>query len=303
MYAVYTAETGTWSDPKPVDENETGDYQPALFGNADGIYLAYQEANQTFGADSELTVDAYAASLGETCAVFDAEQQSFGAVTTMTVPENSCNSIPTVFEDGGLVYAAWVSNAKGNYFGTEGANTIFYSICTEGTWSEPAALASDLTAVTGLQIGKLESGVSVACITDGDRDLTTADDRTMTLIAADGTQQQVVTGCVSAPVFAQPVWSDSPLLLWYDTYNLSCTADGKEIAQLFAQGISGLTDAYTLLPDGVVYTSAGKDGSDLFLIRYDAAQQAWGAPIQLTDTEGYINGAGPADCGDQLLLT
>lgn len=303
MYAVYTAETGTWSDPKPVDENETGDYQPALFGNGDGIYLAYQEANQTFGADSELTVDAYAASLGVTCAVFDAEQQSFGAVTTMTVPENSCNSIPTVFEDGGLVYAAWVSNAKGNYFGTEGANTIFYSICTEGTWSEPAALASDLTAVTGLQIGKLESGVSVACITDGDRDLTTADDRTMTLIAADGTQQQVVTGCVSAPVFAQPVWSDSPLLLWYDTYNLSCTADGKEIAQLFAQGISGLTDAYTLLPDGVVYTSAGKDGSDLFLIRYDAAQQAWGAPIQLTDTEGYINGAGAAVCGDQLLLT
>ena len=111
--------------------------------------------------------------------------------------------------------------------------------------------------MTGLQIGKLESGVSVACITDGDRDLTTADDRTMTLIAADGTQQQVVTGCVSAPVFAQPVWSDSPLLLWYDTYNLSCTADGKEIAQLFAQGISGLTDAYTLLPDGRIVCSNG----------------------------------------------
>ena len=303
MYAVYSTETGTWSDPKPVDENETGDYQPALFGNADGIYLTYQEANRVFGTDDALTVEDYAASLGVTCAVFDAQQQSFSSVTTMTVPENSCNSIPTVFEEGGLVYAAWVSNDKGNYFGTEGTNTILYSICTEGTWSEPAALASDLTAVTGLEIGTLESGVSIACITDQDNDLTTADDRVLTLIAGDGTQQQVVTGCVSAPAFAEPAWSESPLLIWYDTYNLSCTADGKETAQLFAEGISGLTDAYTLLPDGVVYTSAGNEGSDLYLIRYDTAQQAWGAPVQLTDTEGYINGAGVVVCGYQLLLT
>ena len=39
------------------------------------------------------------------------------------------------------------------------------------------------------------------------------------------------------------------------------------------------------------------------MIRYDAALQAWGTPVQLTDTESYICGAGVAACGDQLLMT
>lgn len=303
MYAIYSPETGTWSNPQPVDANETGDYQPCLSGNADGIYLTYQEANQVFGADSELTVANYAASLGVTCAVFNAQEQCFDGITAMTVPENSCNSIPAVFAEGGLIYAVWVSNAEGDYFGCTGENTILYSVCNEGTWSEPAALAFDLTAVTALQIGKLASGVSVACITDGDDDLTTSEDRTLTLIAADGTQQQVVTGCVSAPCFAQPAWSEEPLLIWYDHYNLSCTADGKETAQLFAHGISGFTDAYTVLEDAIVYTGAVQSGSALYMIRYDAALQAWGTPVRLTDTESYICGAGVAACGDQLLMT
>lgn len=138
MYSVKS--DGVWSKPVEVWDNGQTDYFADVKVVGDTLYLTWQKSSDhVVGSDAEKQMeDAIAKS--EICvATFDEATATFTGQQYVT-KNDYVDMLPQIVCESNVPAIAWVSNTKNSIDGIKEANTIVYSVCKNGTWSEGKTL-------------------------------------------------------------------------------------------------------------------------------------------------------------------
>ncbi|MGN1422062.1 MAG: hypothetical protein ACI4XA_01675, partial [Oscillospiraceae bacterium] len=287
MYSVYNSEDGSWSEPAPVDGNNTNDWTHTMKVVNGDIWLLYQDSDTVFGDDTD--TDALADSLTVTAMKFDPETGAFTEPVCIS-GTNGYNSLPALGTANSAPAAAWVNNEATDFFGLNSTNSVRFSTYSDGTWSEGVEIASGLNCVTDLAIGELDGKLCVAYITDGDNDLTTFDDRNLYLYS-DGNTALLCEGTVSALYMGELPGAGNALCLTENGALYYITSADGEKTKLLDTAVSG---DYTVTDDAILFCG---DQSRIFAVKYDNG--AWDQPVEVYSAEGTVT-AFAAD-NDRLL--
>lgn len=280
VYSV--CEDGSWSEPQPVDPNNTTcDDSPALSNADDGtLYLTYQSSASQLADES--TLSDYVAVQSVVTARFDTNTKKFTGFTTVS-RSGSYNHMPTITTEGGKQTAVWVRNDDtSDYFGQNQTNALVWSTYENGSWSEPAVIASDLNAVRDISVGQLGGTTSVAIVIDDDNDLSTESDGTLMLYSVQGGQGRTVDqGKIGKITFAKIPGNDAVSLVWNNGSSLCSYQNGTTTIILEQYGLQD----YRILSDRIVFNTGSGSGSNLFACVYDGD---WNEAVQIVDQNSYI---------------
>lgn len=240
------------------------------------IWLLYQDSDAVLGDNAD--AGELADSLTVTAMKFDPETGVFDEPVCVSGTDGY-NSLPTIGMVNSAPVAAWVNNTDTDFFGLNSTNSVRFSTYSDGTWSDSVEIASGLNCVTDLAIGELNGKLCVAYITDGDNDLTTADDRTLYLYT-DGNTATISEGNVaSLYIGALPNGKNALCRTEYGALYYITAADGEK-TKLFDTTVNG---DYTVAEDAIFFNG---DNSRIFAVKYNNG--AWTKPVGVYSAEGTV---------------
>ena len=264
-----------WTDPAIVDDDGTMDANFSLLQTNGGACLVWMNADGSIAEDAGL--QDVAAQMDISAAVFDAENCSF-TITRLTAGNHIFENMPTLCTDYGTVTAVWVQNADNAVLEPTDANSICASDLTDGAWSEPTVLYTDLSALDSIAADRSWGDLNVAYSMDLDGDLNTAEDLE---VYTNGDALTENDGMDSGVQYVNGT------LYWYQAGTL--VADGEPVIGA-ENGFA--TDRYQVVDDNgvkaVVFARSTGVTSALSAVFYDDAAGAWGDAVDLTDDAGAI---------------
>ena len=262
---------GKWSEIKAVNDSSLAEFAPKLYKSGDDIFLIYQQALKSFddsAESSEITKN-----IGIAVSKFNPETLTFE--NTNTVYSTAGYSTEPKTYDG---YSVWLTNSEGDPFGKSDNNSI---IVYDG--SSATTLADNISNAVSVDIGKLSGDTYIAYLTDGDGDLSTADDIRLYAVSKNGgTPVQVDEGAIESFEFAKVgdgklVWNKEGKLYTIDSENASACDTGVCI-----NGDFGILDDGTLY-----YTGGTSEQSAVYLMK--AGENTWENPYEYFTCNGNIN--------------
>ena len=262
---------GKWSEIKAVNDSSLAEFAPKLYKSGDDIFLIYQQALKSFDdstESSEITKN-----IGIAVSKFNPETLTFE--NTNTVYSTAGYSTEPKTYDG---YSVWLTNSEGDPFGKSDNNSI---IVYDG--SSATTLADNISNAVSVDIGKLSGDTYIAYLTDGDGDLSTADDiRLYAVTKNGGTPVQVDEGAIESFEFAKVgdgklVWNKEGKLYTIDSENASACDTG-----ICINGDFGILDDGTLY-----YTGSTSEQSAVYLMK--AGENTWENPYEYFTCNGNIN--------------
>ena len=262
---------GKWSEIKAVNDSSLAEFAPKLYKSGDDIFLIYQQALKSFDdstESSEITKN-----IGIAVSKFNPETLTFE--NTNTVYSTAGYSTEPKTYDG---YSVWLTNSEGDPFGKSDNNSI---IVYDG--SSATTLADNISNAVSVDIGKLSGDTYIAYLTDGDGDLSTADDiRLYAVTKNGGTPVQVDEGAIESFEFAKVgdgklVWNKEGKLYTVDSENASACDTG-----ICINGDFGILDDGTLY-----YTGSTSEQSAVYLMK--AGENTWENPYEYFTCNGNIN--------------
>ena len=262
---------GKWSEIKAVNDSSLAEFAPKLYKSGNDIFLIYQQALKTFddsAESSEITKN-----IGIAVSKFNPETLTFE--NTNTVYSTAGYSTEPKTYDG---YSVWLTNSEGDPFGKSDNNSI---IVYDG--SSATTLADNISNAVSVDIGKLSGDTYIAYLTDGDGDLSTADDiRLYAVTKNGGTPVQVDEGAIESFEFAKVgdgklVWNKEGKLYTIDSENASACDTG-----ICINGDFGILDDGTLY-----YTGSTSEQSAVYLMK--AGENTWENPYEYFTCNGNIN--------------
>lgn len=302
-YSLFQAETGVWSQPKRVDDNDLCDLEYEVCTDGSRIWIVYTQMD----AVTEDNQEAYGQLLSTvevTAAVYDPEQDAFADHSVLTDDE-SFDTLPQLAMTPEGLRAAWVSNVTNDAFSQNANNRLFTALYSGGSWSQPLALTQPGATVVSMDLGLLKNAAYIASVRDVDCDLATIEDRVLVLTDMNGTDTAVPTDKNTNDAVQFGVLGGSQSLLWYRDANLYAISAPSDLpTALFAEPVKGLSTSYRLLPlsatqQAIVYTNyqrwtdaegSEQGGSNLQAIFCNNGN--WSKPIPLTQPEAgrYVEG-------------
>ena len=287
MYSVYDRSSGTWSAPLQADSNTTADSAPYLWTDGTDIYMIYLDSAKQFGSGD--TVESYAAAQNIAITKFNSQSGKFNPVTTIAASDGGFYSLPKLCINNGALTAVW-QRSTGDVFGCNSNNSVIYSTFNGQSWSAPEKLADGLNSIVDLSA---DAG-SVYYICDGDNDLNTTNDRSLTKQAFSGESTLLDNGTVSS------IRLDGGNVYWYSggTYK---KYDGSTAASITNEPIIGATDRFCVVGGQIMFLAATQDASDIFTVAYDASSGEYGEPVRYTEQEQYIDTFSAASVDGQTL--
>ena len=276
VYSVYIEDYDTWSTPRAILDNGMADYYPVA---KDG-YVVWQKAVTTFGEGVSL------AEVAKNTEIYISkfDGTSFGTPVRLTTNE-IMDAQPQIAVSGEEVTVVWTENSDNNIFGYTGTNAIYQKKFDGQTWSETELLADGLNTVAYLAVGYMNGSNVVAYSLDEDNDLNTVSDREIYLIRNGQTEQFTDNETLdSHPEFEKINGSEA--LFWYSENNVYYVTDleNRVLNTISADGISQLTDAYSILSNGndtaVLWTTVEDGVSEIHGALYDGSQ--WSDDIEIT---------------------
>ncbi|MBP1542500.1 MAG: fibronectin type III domain-containing protein, partial [Oscillospiraceae bacterium] len=252
------------------------------------IWAIYQDAEEEFG--DTVTTDQLADSFVIKAAQYDAESGSFGEPVSVS-GSDGYNHSAAMGEVNGEPAAVWVNNTDTDFFGLNSTNSIMYSLCEQGTWSEPAEYLNGQNTVTGLAIGDVDGAMQIAYMTDGDNDLSTADDITL---YTDG--QTVSAGAISGLYIGELPSVSGDVICWYE----SGTLKYKGTAEIESLGEElGITSKYAVAGSSILYYGAdAEDKSCVYMTSCNGS--SWSAPVMIYRSDNEISQF--AACGEMAVF-
>ncbi|OLR62713.1 hypothetical protein BHF69_08505 [Anaerostipes sp. 992a] len=302
-YSVFDADTNSWSAPSGLGQEGVSSGFIRTSGGGEGIYLACLQADQAYADDWNGDMEEYASSLQVCVSRYDSEAGAFEDLTVLSDDNTLYEHAVDVGTLDGVPTAVWVANKDFEIYGQNSTNMLRYSQYVDGAWTEPKEILTGLHAVTGLSMGSMGGSPYIAYATDGDNDLGTADDVTVSICTLDGDSQKIATGSVSAPSFA--VMPDTGLasLIYIENGTLAATTDGAAITHPMEGAVTDLNSTYIIDGSTLYYASATQKASNLYKVVYNKAQGAWSEPIQITDQEQYLDNLGIASVNGDTYCT
>ena len=287
MYSVYDRSSGTWSAPLQADSNTTADSAPYLWTDGTDIYMIYLDSAKQFGSGD--TVESYAAAQNIAITKFNSQSGRFDPVTTIAASDGRFYSLPKLCMNNGALTAVW-QRSTGDVFGCNSSNSVIYSVFNGQSWSAPEKLADGLNSI--VDISAYAGDVYYIC--DGDNDLNTTSDRSLTKQAFSGESTLLDNGTVSS------IRLDGGNVYWYSdgTYK---KYDGSTAASITNEPIIGATDRFCVTDGRIMFLAATQNTSDIYTVAYDPSSGEYGEPVKYTDQEQYIDTFSAASVDGQTL--
>ena len=287
MYSVYDRSSGTWSAPLQADSNTTADSAPYLWTDGTDIYMIYLDSAKQFGSGD--TVESYAAAQNIAITKFNSQSGKFDPVTTIAASDGGFYSLPKLCMKNGALTAVW-QRSTGDVFGCNSSNSVIYSVFNGQGWSAPEKLADGLNSIVDISA---DAG-SVYYICDGDNDLNTTSDRSLTKQAFGGESTLLDSGTVSS------IRLDGGNVYWYSggTYK---RYDGSTVTSITNEPIIGATDRFCVTDGQIMFLAATQNTSDIYTVAYDPSSGEYGEPVKYTDQEQYIDTFSAASVDGQTL--
>lgn len=288
-YALW--KDGSWSEPALVEDDGTVDYSPVLRVLNGKAYLVWMNAGQTFTSE-DVTLEQTAAAMDIRFASFDAAAgrfKDFAAVCSNQV----LDMLPDVLllDKGPAV--VWLSETANDLYNRTEAGSLYAARCVNGTWEEPRLLASGLSGVDSLTVGRTDPYSSGAQVwySAGDPDDAEAKE------VCSYSFWWLTNGSLEAYP-GQPTENDVPDTKPYWTeHGLSYYSDGTIQTPWGETGTDLPSDQYCLVSgDGVqaiLFAQSGEDGnSAIYALFQDGGE--WSEPIAVAQGELLVPSFGGA---------
>ena len=326
-YSLFDQEKNTWSAPKCVDDSAFADLEYDVYGDENGIYIAYTKA----GDITEANQDDYAAIMATTevyTARYDSVNNCFIEHTNVS-QNNSFDSQPQIAGET----VVWVNNFTNDVYSQNANNVLMMAQKTGSVWQN-SALDDHGATVTSMDLGVLEGKTYIALIRDVDCDLFTAVDRRLELMDTNG-NVTVVTS-TSGNEVQQEMYDENGEKYYLSAGDMSIESvrfecvDGQNVLQwcydeniwqvsavngtpvsLLDEPEQGLTGEFKFVPiddekSMILYAKNSVEdqvaGSSIYAVYYANGQ--WGKPVPLTETtpEVYVDAFDGCSYDGQLLM-
>ncbi len=304
VYTVYDKDSGSWSRPRAVEEDGTGDFQPYLTASEGGISVSWLNYADTVNDSSSMkealeSSEFVYAVWEESTGSFKKASKTFASSSTATY-----NSLRTCMDASGNIAEVGLKNTGGDIFGVSGDNILFMSgkngstaIEKEFTLSQRIPVSYDITAEKGV--------VTAAVCVDIDQDLTTLEDREIYLFSSDGKTSRLTNDETfdSAPQYAE--YQGKTALFWYTDrgYQILDSSGGQ--STVLEEDVAGISDHFTVVngdnkETAIVWSGVDKEQVyQLAACLYDSTSGKWSRQVILSDSEenifrpsGYYNADG-----------
>lgn len=267
MLVYSVEENGKWSAPKTVNDDGLADYSPVM---KDG-YIVWQKAV------GKITSDMTARDLGAVCEIYMAKWNGNGFDEPIRITENSLiDQTPTLTVNNGVPTVVWVQNSENDFTGLTGENRIM-----SYTNGEVSTEQSVNNAVTYLDCTYIDNGLNIAYETDGDKDLSTLEDREIYTVSK-GRQTQLTDNNL---VDTHPVYADfngNKTLFYYSNGKIVYLDNGTEKV-VKNSGVA--TDQFAVVSnnsDAAVLWTAVNDGTaEIHGALYAGTE--WSEDVQISD--------------------
>ena len=292
VYRIYDSETDTWGEAVPVDNNQTADSEFSVYSDGNAIYLIYTEAREQLADD--IDIYSFPKEIEVAFTTFDNETGAFE--TPFRLTQNSVfETLPSIGVIDNIITATWIENAENDIFCANNANTIVMSQYIDGAWTA-TSLAAGLPTVTDIAVGETgEQGV-VSYIVDTDCDLTTQEDKQIFIVDMETTE---IISCAEGGFYSELNFATIqgiPCVLWCADNNLYYTILNQGTVttnSLFEEAVEGL-DNYRICNEEngktmILFLRNGENRRTLWGISGNCKSNVWGAPMELTNNENYIN--------------
>lgn len=283
MYSVYDNDSKEWSEPKPVADDKTADFNPC----ADGDYVVWNNAKSSLESCSTYTELGMKQEVS--IAKYNSRTHSFEEAETLTNNDVYENALKLTIVNGEPI-VSWETNSEKDIFGCNGINTFYTAVRNGKTW-EISEVSQAQHMVLNSAAGVIDGRQCYAYVVDEDNDpansigqrayLTFADNHeTISLTQENVSYIQILDG------------QNKVIWLGQDGNIYSKSGAGGETQQETTAGkVNGTVKQVLETGNGnliLLFVNHGENCSNVYRMSYDAEQGAWSDPIALTEGTDYV---------------
>lgn len=283
VYSTYDEATDTWSEPRPVWDDGTADFNPSLATDGNDVIAVWSDANTTF--DEDASMDEVAGALEISYARLTYEDGEWTVAETKRLTDNEVADLqPCAISDHGTVRIVWQRNSENDLLNQTGSNRIV--TCTpDGAETVLKTLEQPIGTIAA---GMVNDVAKIAYLADMDGDLETSADTEVFLGGFNGSFERLTNDEIneSAPKFVRIgtkeylAWLHGEVLRTFDGTNASDYESDEPISPDFRIVSNGATTY-------LITHRNDETCGELYISRYSPEDQSWSGAIRLTGTEGY----------------
>lgn len=285
MYSIYDAVSEEWSEPQPVDDDGTADFNPVISGK----YVAWNDSKGTLSECT--TLNQIGKELEITAASYNSDTKSFENVQTITSNQSFENNL-SLRETTDGANLSWTINSEGDVFGLEGTNTMYFCTLT-GNGADTKELANTDQIILWREAGEIDGRACCLYIVDENDNLTDIEGQTAYAVFAD-TGETVQLSADSMSAVCSLPGQNKILMVSADGNIYTKTGLGGEIVRETEENpAAGTVQQVIEGEDGditILFTLNGENNANAYALMYDSELSAWSERLTLTDTDNYVEG-------------
>ena len=275
MYTYYDSESGTWSQPKQADGNNTLDGAHRLYTVGGKVYLVYTESDTVLSDSAAL--DDFASHMGVTVAVYDSESGTFTGFERISADGKYCSMFDLSYLNTSSPIISWVQSSDPDVFGQHSENEIVSSTLQNGAWSAPKVLRAGLNAITSVAA----AGNSVYYIYDSDNKLRTTNDRVLMSTDDDAVISEGTLSGLTVSEYYNGSTTKAPY--WYDNGSVCVRYWGSKIALAEIPG-----SLFTMSDCNIYFVSKDSSGRPAVYEKKMTGTNTYSSPYKITDDTANI---------------
>ena len=266
-YSIYNGDS--WSEPRIVRDDGTGDFSPRLASDGSNVYLVWQNCTQIY--ESGVTLE----TMLETTELCFSRFTTSGTFTAPTVIDDAgrYQSEIDIAANNGEVTVVWKENSANDLWGDEGTYSIFRKKYSDYEWGTTTACVSGKPIIYDVKVGYVNDAATIAYLLDLDGDTGTTDDIEVYKYVGSST-----TRVTNNSVCDDRIQFCSGTLYWFSNGELRNTAGTLELTseeevRLIADANGSIVAVFKYAIDGF--------NTELYAARYNSESQEWttAAPI------------------------
>lgn len=159
MYSVYDKSTRRWSSPLPVLDDDTMDFEPAIYSDGiGGVHIVWQNANCAF--DSNVTFEEMSTNMD----LYYTHWTGTTFEDTFSITSNNSNyeMAHRLVASGDDISIIWEENSLNDPFALSGTNSINRRQFTNGSWQNYEVIVSGLSVITSIDTAYVSNNNIIA---------------------------------------------------------------------------------------------------------------------------------------------
>lgn len=285
MYSVYDPDHLTWTNPKPIEDDGTADFNPVISGG----YVAWNDSKGNLSKCT--TLNQMGKRLEIKVASYNAQTKSFQNVRTVTSNQSFENNLSLVKTENG-VNINWTVNSEDDVFGIGGTNTLYGCTLTENKLDTNIFTSTDKN-ILWRENGKINGRLCYLYIVDEDDNIANLEGQIAYAVFLDNKE---VVRLSSKSLFAVHCLTKQNKILMIGTDgNIYTMTDlnGEIVQETEDSQVTGAVQQIIEEENGniaILSTLNGKNNANAYMVLYDSNLAKWSKQMKITDTEHYVEG-------------